>query len=286
MTRAPPPWLAEFQRHFSEMIRTPLDPSSGTFRASLAEYPAALRDATLGGPQGSPVARLAVYNRQYWFRLFGALQGEYPLVAQLMGLFHFNQVAQRFLLEHPPGGVDLRLAARGFCEWLARAGELELPALAGPRQMLLEAASIDAAWSDVWMAPEVPLWVPSPEELTDLEGRRLRCSPTVRIVEEGWALVELRRTLGSEVNDRRLPLPPRHGEPRAWAVIRQGAALGQLALSPVRAQLMRALETRPFGAALAEVEASLAPRDRETLVREVGGWMAEGRRLGFWTGLG
>ncbi len=284
MTRAPPPWLVTFQRHFSETIRTPLDASSGTLRAQVHRYPVALRDATRAGPQGGPEARLAVYNRQYWFRLFGALQGEFPLVAQLMGLFHFNQAAQRFLLKHPPRGVDLRLAAQGFAPWLGGVPSLEAPG-AVPREALVQAAAIDAAWSDVWMAPEVPAWSPRPEELAHVDARRLRCSPTVRLVEEDWALVELRRTLGSEVEDRRLALPPRHARPRAWAVIRQGAALGQLALSPARASLMRALETKTLGHALAEVEASLDGEDRAALLREVSGWMAEGRRLGFWSGL-
>ena len=282
MTRAPPPWLVAFQKDFSEMIRTPLDPSSGTLRASESKYPPALRDATRPGPSGGPTARLAVYNRQYWFRLFGALQGEFPLVARLMGLFHFNQAAQRFLLEHPPRGVDLRLAARGFDRWLAETGELEL-CVPLPREALNQAAEIDLAWSDVWMAPEVPPWTPSPEELAGIEGRWLQSSPAVRVVEEGWALVEVRRTLGTEVEDRRLPLPPRHPQPRAWAVIRRGTAIGQLALSPARAQLMRALEAQPFGAALALVESSLSQTDKEALVRDVGAWMAEGRQLGFWT---
>jgi hypothetical protein len=105
------------------------------------------------------------------------------------------------------------------------------------------------------------------------------------VVDEGWALVEVRRTLGTEVEDRRLPLPPRHPQPRAWAVIRRGAAIGQLALSPARAQLMRALEAHPFGAALALVESSLSQTDKEAFVRDVGAWMAEGRQLGFWTGV-
>ncbi|ATB43491.1 hypothetical protein CYFUS_008971 [Cystobacter fuscus] len=263
-SRAPPEWLAGFQERFGATLRTPLDASSGT-----------LRPVEQGTGRG-------LYNRQYWFRLFEVLQGEYPLTARLLGLFPFNLLVQRFAREHPPREWDLRLAGRGFGSWL-RTQVSSLPA-GLPAAALAEATDIDTAWSEVWMAPEVPAWAPSPEELATLEERFLRASPACRLLEESWPLVALRRTLGPDADARRQPLPPPLPTRQHWMLLRHGEALIQVPLSPVRARLLWALRTKTFGAALAEVEASLPLSEQEALVAHIGTWLAEGLRWGFWVG--
>ena len=56
------------------MLRTPLSRSTGTLRAETSAYPEALLAQAKPGRQLSQAERLAVYNRQYWFRLFTLLQ--------------------------------------------------------------------------------------------------------------------------------------------------------------------------------------------------------------------
>ena len=118
MSADAPPWLAAFQARFSAVLCAPLDRSTGTLRERAADYPAdACGDALATGRQ-SAAERLAVYNRQYWFRLFSVLQHEYRLTARLLGAWHFNELAGRFLEANPPRHPDLGCAADGFVTFL------------------------------------------------------------------------------------------------------------------------------------------------------------------------
>src|SRR5262249_13076605 len=110
--REAPHWLADLQARFGSVLRTPLDRSTGRLRASEESYPgAAVADVVDG-------RGLAVYNRQYWFRLLNALSTAYPITAALLGHWKFNDYAARFLSEHPPRSWDLDRAADGFHEWM------------------------------------------------------------------------------------------------------------------------------------------------------------------------
>src|SRR6185436_18864497 len=112
------------------MLRTPLDRSSGTLSATPSAYDPLVR--AVDGPRGSASERLAVYNRQYWFRLFRVMQGCFPLTTRLLGHWTFNGHAGRFLLEHAPHGWDIEQASEGFVTWLATSlkGGLGPPQLA------------------------------------------------------------------------------------------------------------------------------------------------------------
>ena len=103
--RSAPDWLVELQGRFGAVIRTPLDRSSGALRATVsANAPAALDDS-LDGPRRPAAERLAVYNRQYWFRLFGVMQTAFPLTARLLGHWHSTTTRRAFssLTRRTPG---------------------------------------------------------------------------------------------------------------------------------------------------------------------------------------
>jgi len=192
VNRAGPGWLAEFQAHFGDVVRTPLDRSSGTLRATPDRYDAVMTRDARDGPRAPGAARLAVYNRQYWFRLFEVLQAAFPLTARLLGYWTFNGHAGRFLLQVPPRGWDIEAAGLGFVPFL----EEELrPEDESTRVALLEAARIDAAWRDVSRAPLRPRYRPSDADATHLLESRLIPSEDLQLVEEHSALLELRRTL-------------------------------------------------------------------------------------------
>jgi Putative DNA-binding domain len=91
-----PGWLLELQASFGDMLRTPLDRSTGSLRANDAAYPAPLMRAARPARDQSGGERLAAYNRQYWFRLFTVLQRAFPLTSRLIGFWHFNEYATEF----------------------------------------------------------------------------------------------------------------------------------------------------------------------------------------------
>ena len=75
MTRAAPPWLEDFQARFGDVLRTPLARETGTLSATPDRYDSETVAETLEGAGMTSAERLAVYNRQYWFRLLGVLHG-------------------------------------------------------------------------------------------------------------------------------------------------------------------------------------------------------------------
>src|SRR5688500_16487545 len=95
-------WLAQWQGEFGTVLRTPLDRRTGSLRAVAADYPSTLVERLLPSTQLTAGERLAVYHRQYWFRLLGALQQAYPLMVRLLGTWHFNHLAGEFLQQKPP----------------------------------------------------------------------------------------------------------------------------------------------------------------------------------------
>ncbi|RYE86013.1 MAG: DUF2063 domain-containing protein, partial [Myxococcales bacterium] len=117
-TRPGPGWLGEFQARFGTVLRTPLDRATGTLRAAVTAYDADLCRETQDAWWGPASGCLAVYNRQYWFRLFTVLQQALPLTTALVGPWAFNELAADFLLAHPPASWDIDLVPDGFAAHL------------------------------------------------------------------------------------------------------------------------------------------------------------------------
>ncbi|HUB08741.1 MAG TPA: DNA-binding domain-containing protein [Myxococcales bacterium] len=281
MTREGPAWLAELQARFGAAIRTPLDRSSGTLAATEAAYDPRLVELLQGGRGVGAAGRLAVYNRQYWFRLFEALQDAFPLTMRLLGAWTFNGHAARFVLAHPPRGWDLDRVPHGFEAFL----EAELERDAAPdRAALVESARLDAAWRAVFRAPGTRPFRPSAADASRLLEARLLPSPAVELVVEHWPLLELRRKVMAERAERRVPLPPPLPRARSWALVRTDEAIGQLPLEDREAELLALLRTAPVREALARLEQACTPGEREELPARARGWLARSVQLGFWIG--
>jgi Putative DNA-binding domain len=283
-----PEWLPGFQRRFGAMLRTPLDRASGTLRAQSSSYEEALCQEILPGPALSPAERLAIYNRQYWCRLFGVLQSEYPLTARLFGFWLFNEQAARFLLARAPGSADIHEAADGFDELLRET--LPDPVHTGsgrlPRTALLQACAIDAAWRRALAAPVEPAFRPSGEDAARLGSSRLRPRGGWTVLEESWPLLQLRRDLARDASgEGAAPLPPRLESPQWWVLFRAPGGAAQLALAPRQAQLFRLLARYTVAEALARLEAAARPRERARLPADVRSWLAQSVELGFWSGI-
>jgi hypothetical protein len=257
-------WLEALQADFADALRTPCDASSGTL---VARAPA---------PAGvSPGPGIAAYQRQYWFRLFTAMQGEFPLTARVLGLWSFNQLAQEFLLAHPPRGVDLHDVGDGFADFLSARRTL-------PRAAVLRAASrVDEAWRAVLSAPEVHAWRPQSGDAASLAAVRLRAAPTWRVVRDRFSLVPLRRVLADDPGEGRCAVPPA-GAPRDWLILRTRAGTVEAPLDPVEARLYAALCRAPLAEALAAVDARCDAPSRARLASEVRGWLAQSIEWEMW----
>lgn len=288
--RQGPAWLAQLQARFGAILRTPLDRSSGTLRPQPDAYEAALRQKVQDGPGLGSEQRLSVYNRQYWFRLFGVLQNEYPLTAALLGYWRFNDYAARFLLENPPRDIDIYRAAEGFDGFLSDSvPEPSVPLDPGkpalPRAALLDAARLDAAIRRALYEPLVPRLQLAEADAECFARGRLRPRTGLTVLSESWPLVALRRQLGARRTGGSAALPPPHSQQVWWAVFSTEGGTGQLELCWLQAQLFLLLSKHPVAEALARLDASCPAEERPALPARVQGWLAQSAELGFWSAL-
>ena len=265
MTKSAPPWLAEMQARFGDVIRTPLDRTTGTLRTTIADE------------------RLAIYNRQYWFRLFGVLQTAFPLTTRLFGHWRFNEHAARFLSANPPRGWDVDRAADGFEDFLARA----LDPAPDDREAFVEAARIDAAARSVSRAPDVSPFRPTAADASRLLDARLLPSPACALVVEHRPLVELRNALltAPTEDESPVPVPAKLEGPRWIALVREPSGIRHLALDAREGELLDLLRRHTVRDALARLEAACAEDERRDLPARTQRWLARSVEHAMWTGI-
>jgi len=263
---AAPPWLASLQADLGALLRSPLDPSSGTFRAPVEAYDPALVAQIapgVGGP-ATPQERLAVYHRQGWMRLFDGLQKAWPRSARVLGYWRFNLVVSRHLASNPPAHNDLDRAADGLEGPLRAADDAD---------MVAEAVTADAAERRATLARWTGVWTPRPADLAGLDTARLRFAPSFTLVRERWALAALPHREGPVARHR----------VAAWHVYARSAEGTVIRrVEPGLARLLFEAQRGPFGAALAAVEGQIG---REAVEGKLQAWIALALGEGWWVGV-
>jgi hypothetical protein len=282
-----PDWLAEMQARFGAVIRTPLDRATGTLRATPDAYDASAIDDAIDRSDARAHDRLAIYNRQYWFRLFGVMQSAYPLTTRLFGHWRFNEHAARFLLKNPPRGWDVDRAPDGFEDFLSRTLDASLEA----REAFVEAARIDAAAFAVSRAPEIVPFRPTEADAARLLDARLDPSPATAIIVEHWPLAEMRTLLSSASSSRAsddespIALPAKLDRPRWIALVREASSIRHLALHAREGELLDLLRRHTVRDALARLELACTEDERRDLPARTRRWLARSVELGMWIGL-
>ncbi len=272
---AGPDWLERFQREFGEAIRTPLERRGALARAAPHRYPAHLREMLAPSVVGAPLEGLAHYNRQYWFRLLGALQREHPLTLLVCGTSAFVDLAVRFFTAHPPRGHDLGAALAPFAGFLE---DEPLEELAPRARAVHQAVAIDRAFRQVFEAPLAP-----PLDLRGMPGERLARarfvrSERVRIVAEDWELLALR---GRDASASPHLLTPR-AERAHWIIAGSASGPRVESVASERARLYELLGEAPLGPALERLEAEVSDVDG-SLPARVRAWIAQAVELGLWS---
>lgn len=133
----------------------------------------------------SAFERLEVYNRQYWFRLFEALDQDYPALTKLLGQSQFRKLAEAYLTDCPSASYTLRDLGSRLEAWLDAH-----PQFGGKYpEAAIDVARLEWAYVEAFDAAEYP--PVKPEELAAAgEEARLRIQPHVRLVELRCAVDE------------------------------------------------------------------------------------------------
>jgi len=121
--------------------------------------------------------RLEIYNRQYWFRVLGALAEDFPGLRRVIGAAAFEKLSIAYLTAHPSRSFSLRNLGSKLGEWLAAN-----PEFAGRRHRLaLDVTRIEWAFVETFdNAEHTPLTV---DQIATLDAHsRLGLQPHVQLI--------------------------------------------------------------------------------------------------------
>jgi Putative DNA-binding domain len=140
--------------------------------------------------------RLEIYNRQYWFRVLGALAEDFPALRAVVGARAFETLSVAYLTAHPSRSFTLRNLGSKLSEWLAAN-----PRAAGRRHRLaLDVARIEWAFVEAFDNAEyTPL---TPDQVSTLDaGSRLALQPHLRLIALEYPVDDL--VLGLHQRDKK-----------------------------------------------------------------------------------
>jgi len=121
--------------------------------------------------------RLEIYNRQYWYRVLGALAEDYPGLRAVIGGAKFEALSVAYLTEHPNRSFTLRNLGSKLVEWLGVHSEFT-----GRRHDLaVDVARIEWAFIEAFDSAErTPLTL---EQIAALgPGSQLALQPHLRLM--------------------------------------------------------------------------------------------------------
>jgi hypothetical protein len=171
--------LLELQRRMAEDVRRPL--AAGFAMQPTTESGASMEEqaASYITPNAtlSSFERLEIYNRQYWFRVIGAVAEDYPALNAVLGERRFDALLLEYLKEHPSTSWTLRDLGAKLPEFVE-----SHPEMAGRRHRLAgDVARLEWAYVDAFDGARLePL---SLEEMGSIGPEsRLRMQPHVRLL--------------------------------------------------------------------------------------------------------
>ncbi len=180
--------LAQIQREMARAVMMPLTadeemrretPEGRSMEAVAASFIAPNREL-------SSFERLEIYNRQYWFRVLGALAEDFPALRAVVGGRAFEAMSVAYLTAHPSRSFTLRNLGSHLVDWLARN-----PQFAGRRARLAQdVARIEWAFVEAFdNADREPLTL---EQIATLDSdSRLSLQPHLQLLELEYPVDEL-----------------------------------------------------------------------------------------------
>lgn len=162
----------------------------------------------------APARRVGIYREQYWWRLIGTLQHNFPTLVRLFGYDGFNDsLALPFLTAYPPREWSITLLGRELPAWI------DAHYAAQDKPLVRCAAMVDLAFLELAIAPLPQTLSPSPRLLS----QNLELQAHVRLFSFPFDLFPFRKKLLQESVEYWLdaPFPPlqRKG-PYFYALVR------------------------------------------------------------------
>jgi hypothetical protein len=155
--------LLELQRRMAEDVRRPL--TAGFQMQPMTEDGESTAEIASTYIKPNPVLtsfdRLEIYNRQYWFRVIGAVSEDFPALHALIGNRTFDALVLAYLTENPSTSFTLRDLGARLPDWLAQ----HLPRAGRRGQLALDVARLEWAYVEAFDRAALPALV-----MADLAG--------------------------------------------------------------------------------------------------------------------
>jgi Putative DNA-binding domain len=171
--------LAQIQREMARAVMMPLTADEAMRRESPDGRPMDQVAQAFIAPNSnlSAFERLEIYNRQYWFRVLGALQEDFPALRSVIGDRAFDAMSVAYLTAHPSRSFSLRNLGSHLPEWLAKN-----PHFAGRRARLAQdVARMEWAFVEAFDGAEHDAL--TLEQIATLDGEsHLALQPHLRLI--------------------------------------------------------------------------------------------------------
>lgn len=243
----------------------------------------------------SSFERLEIYNRQYWFRLYGCLQEDFPGLEAILGSRKFDRLVRDYLTDCPSESFTLRNLGARLESWLRDHPEIL------PPHATLALDMVRLEWAHIEAFDSAGLPSLSPGELAAIhEGSVLRMQPCLRLVALSYPVDDLllqvrndEASSASSSNNARVARNRPHVRrvaalaPRPiWlALHRQQDTVWYKPLAAAEYNVLCAISAgQPLGMALERAfpDTSLPEAERLALIQ---GWFAGWTALGWFTAL-
>jgi hypothetical protein len=117
---SPPESLIQIEHWFAAILTSPF---RGEGERRFPSYDSKLRslieEKISPGPTLRAHERIGLYHQQYWWRLFGMLQEQYPTLVRLFGYGDFNAfIAEPYFIKYPPSTWFVPYLGRFLPSWL------------------------------------------------------------------------------------------------------------------------------------------------------------------------
>jgi putative DNA-binding protein len=176
---APAMSLAELQRAMAAAVMQPLTPNEDMRPIFVDGREMSAVAASFIAPNSKLTSfeRLEIYNRQYWYRVLGALGEDFPALRAVVGASAFEALSIAYLKANPSRSFTLRNLGSKLADWL-----LANPQAAGRRHRLaVDVTRIEWAFIEAFDNGErTPLTV---DQIATLDaGSRLALQPHLILI--------------------------------------------------------------------------------------------------------
>ncbi|MGL1933412.1 MAG: DNA-binding domain-containing protein [Fibrobacterales bacterium] len=261
----PPKNLTDFQRDFSKSLTTPYDFSTGRVEHQHSLYKPCLLSLIETQGERTAAEHFDVYNQQYWFRLFTAMQSDFPLLRHTLSAWGLNQLVTVYLTKYPSEHPSLNQLTDHFLEFMSEDHCWNTP-------LNREIIAIESAFVTAFSALQEPGLIPlSEEELSLVGGERLLFQKPFTLLHESWDILENRALVFKDSEDT---ITPHFKKVNGWwALYQYNDVLDVIKLSEIEYALLHLLyKGTSLEKALAVIFESLEPHEQKHLLTMIPIW--------------